>query len=81
MREHYPLVIVGAGPAGLSASLNATRHKLSHLVLEKGEIANTVPSLAIKLNQVFMLRFLQNMFPECDATIPRFGGLKFCGNF
>lgn len=42
MGEHYPLVIVGAGPAGLSASLNATRHKLSHLVLEKAEIANTV---------------------------------------
>lgn len=42
MGEHYPLIIVGAGPAGLSASLNATRHKLSHLVLEKSEIANTV---------------------------------------
>jgi thioredoxin reductase len=34
-RELLDLVIVGAGPAGLSAALAARRHGLSHLVLEK----------------------------------------------
>jgi thioredoxin reductase (NADPH) len=29
----YDLIIVGAGPAGLSASIYASRYKLSHLVL------------------------------------------------
>ncbi len=29
----YDLVIIGAGPAGLGASIYASRYKLNHLVL------------------------------------------------
>jgi thioredoxin reductase (NADPH) len=32
----YDLIIIGAGPAGLTASIYACRHKLSHLVFESG---------------------------------------------
>ena len=38
----YDLVIVGAGPAGLSAACHAKKEGLSVLILEKGELANTV---------------------------------------
>lgn len=38
----YDLIIIGGGPAGLSAALSAKRHSLEYLVIEKGVIANTV---------------------------------------
>lgn len=40
--EHFDLLIIGAGPAGLSAAESAAREGLSYLVLEKGTIANTI---------------------------------------
>lgn len=38
----YDLVIVGAGPAGISASLRAIENKLSYITLERDEIGGTV---------------------------------------
>lgn len=38
----HDLVIIGAGPAGISASLEAKRLGLDHVVLEKGLIGNTI---------------------------------------
>jgi len=38
----YDIVIVGAGPAGISASLRAIQHKLKYLTLERDEIGGTV---------------------------------------
>jgi len=32
----YDLIIIGGGPAGMTASIYASRHKLNHLVLEGG---------------------------------------------
>ena len=34
VRSHYDLVIIGAGPAGLAAAIEASRHDLSTLVLD-----------------------------------------------
>ena len=42
MTEPLDLVIVGAGPAGLSAAQSAAQEGLSYLVLEKGTIADTI---------------------------------------
>ena len=36
------VLIVGAGPAGLSASLSAHQHQLRYVTLEQGEIASTI---------------------------------------
>ena len=36
------LIIIGAGPAGLSAAEAAVQHGLDYLVIEKGTIANTI---------------------------------------
>ena len=36
MKDHYELVILGGGPAGLSAGLYASRARLDHVLIEKG---------------------------------------------
>jgi len=36
MKDHYELIILGGGPAGLSAGLYAARARLDHVMLEKG---------------------------------------------
>src|SRR5678815_2185439 len=38
----FDLIIIGAGPAGLSAAESAARKGLNYLVIEKGTIANTI---------------------------------------
>ena len=38
----FEVVIVGAGPAGLGAAANAAIQKVSHLLIEKREIGNTI---------------------------------------
>lgn len=38
----YDVIIVGAGPAGLSASLAAQQNGLRYLTLEQGEVASTI---------------------------------------
>jgi thioredoxin reductase/Pyruvate/2-oxoacid:ferredoxin oxidoreductase delta subunit len=41
-KDCYDLIIVGAGPAGISASLRATEHELKTLTLEREEVGGTV---------------------------------------
>lgn len=36
LKDHYELVILGAGPAGLSAGLYAARARVDHVIIEKG---------------------------------------------
>ncbi|MFQ5674218.1 MAG: NAD(P)-binding domain-containing protein, partial [Nitrospinales bacterium] len=48
MAERFDVAIIGAGPGGLSAAANAAHHKLSHILLEKGEIANTIREYQLK---------------------------------
>jgi thioredoxin reductase (NADPH) len=36
------LLVVGAGPVGLACALEASRHSLTHVVLEKGALLNTL---------------------------------------
>lgn len=40
--DYFDVAIVGAGPAGLSASLTAQQYGLKYLTLEQGEIAATI---------------------------------------
>src|SRR5688572_7762120 len=42
MSEVLDLLIIGAGPAGLSAADAAVREGLSYLVIERGTIANSI---------------------------------------
>lgn len=36
LKDHYELIILGGGPAGLSAGLYAARARLDHVIIEKG---------------------------------------------
>ncbi len=42
MKSHYELVILGGGPAGLSAGLYAARARIDHILLEKGATGGQV---------------------------------------
>ncbi len=41
-KDVYDVLIVGAGPAGISASLRAIEHKLNYITIERDEIGGTV---------------------------------------
>jgi len=40
--SNYDLIIVGAGPSGISCAIEATKAGLNYLVLEKGLLANSI---------------------------------------
>ncbi len=42
MPDVHDILIIGAGPAGIAASLRAIQHKLKYLTLERDEIGGTV---------------------------------------
>lgn len=42
MSDHFEVAIIGAGPAGLGAAANAAANKLSHVLIEKGKVGNTI---------------------------------------
>jgi thioredoxin reductase (NADPH) len=47
MQDDFDLIIVGAGPAGLSAGDAAAREGLKYLIIEKGAIADTIRSYPV----------------------------------
>ena len=67
---NMPVVIIGAGIAGLCTSYYLTRNNIDHIILEKGEIANTW------INERWDSFSLVN--PNWAIKIPDFGfGSKF----
>ena len=40
--KHYDLIIVGGGPIGIACALEAVKHELSYLILEKGTVVNSL---------------------------------------
>src|SRR5437016_6066501 len=59
--DTFDVVIAGAGAAGLNAALEARENGLSHLVLEKGKIANTIENFPEK----------KWVYAEPDAVPPK----------
>lgn len=45
----FDLIIIGAGPAGITAAYEAKQHGLSYLVIEKGLLGNTVYNYPVGL--------------------------------
>ena len=45
----FDLIIIGAGPAGISAAYEAKQHGLSYVVIEKGLIGNTIYNYPVGL--------------------------------
>lgn len=42
MASHYDVCIIGAGPIGLAAGIEASRRGLTHVILEKGCLVNSI---------------------------------------
>lgn len=42
MQNSFDVIIIGAGPIGLSCGIEAAKNKLSHLILEKGCLVNSI---------------------------------------
>lgn len=40
--QHYTLIIVGGGPIGIACALEAKKHNIDYLILEKGAIVNSL---------------------------------------
>ena len=48
MSDHFEIAIIGAGPGGIGAATNAAHNGLSHILIEKSEIANTIYDYQLK---------------------------------
>jgi len=48
--ETYELVIIGAGPAGLSCAIEAQRNNLSYLILDKGNVVESILNFPVSMN-------------------------------
>ncbi len=48
MGEILEIAIIGAGPGGIGAATNAARHGISHVLIEKAEVANTIYQYQLK---------------------------------
>ena len=46
---HYPIIIIGGGPIGIACALEAKKAGLSHLVLEKGTLVNSLYNYPVNM--------------------------------
>jgi thioredoxin reductase len=77
VKDHYQLVIIGAGPAGLAAAVIATQHGISCAVLDEqtepgGQIYRAIESVPEKRAQILGAEYqrgkaLAEAFRACDA--------------
>ena len=65
MKNNNPLIIIGAGIAGLCTSFYLTKNNIPHIIIERGEIANTW------INERWDNFYLVN--PNWAIKIPEFG--------
>ena len=49
MKNHYTLIIIGGGPIGLACALEAQKHQLNYLVLEKGTLVNSLYNYPVNM--------------------------------
>jgi thioredoxin reductase (NADPH) len=47
--ENYNLIIIGAGPAGISCALAAEKNNLSYLLMDKGNIADAIINFPVTM--------------------------------
>ncbi len=46
----YTIVIVGGGPIGIACALEAKKHKIDYLVIEKGTLVNSIYNYPVNMN-------------------------------
>lgn len=48
-RKHYSIIIIGGGPIGIACALEAKKHNLDYLVLEKGTLVNSIYNYPVNM--------------------------------
>jgi thioredoxin reductase (NADPH) len=49
MHKEYDIVIIGGGPSGIAAAIEAQKNKLSYVILEKGLLVNSIYNFPINM--------------------------------
>ena len=49
MAKHYSLIIIGGGPIGIACALEAKKHKIDYLILEKGTLVNSLYNYPVNM--------------------------------
>src|SRR5215208_4439683 len=49
MEKHYTLIIVGGGPIGIACALEAQKHNIGYLILEKGTLVNSLYNYPVNM--------------------------------
>lgn len=76
----HDLIIIGAGPAGLSAAIEAQKNGLSYLVLEKGGIVNSIQNFPAEMSFFSTPELLEIgdlPFPSAQMRPTRAEGLEY----
>src|SRR6476620_11991716 len=47
--NHYSIIIIGGGPIGLACALEAKKHGLDYLILEKGSLVNSIYNYPVNM--------------------------------
>lgn len=79
MQEHWDIIIIGAGPAGMSAAIAASRNNASVLVVDRspnigGQIYRNIENVSSDLQAFFGKEFSKGMrlaqeFRACPASV------------
>ena len=49
MKKHFTLIIIGGGPIGIACALEAQKHKIDYLVIEKGTLVNSLYNYPVNM--------------------------------
>ncbi len=49
MDKHYSIIIIGGGPIGLACALEAKKHGIDYLILEKGTLVNSLYNYPVNM--------------------------------
>ena len=47
--EKLDVLIIGAGPIGLSCGIEAVKHDLTYLIIDKGPLVNTIYNFPVNM--------------------------------
>jgi thioredoxin reductase (NADPH) len=49
MKKHYSIIIIGGGPIGIACALEAEKHGMDYLILEKGTVVNSLYNYPVNM--------------------------------
>src|SRR5215217_5316219 len=49
MKNHYALIIIGGGPIGIACALEAKKHNIDYVILEKGPLVNSLYNYPVNM--------------------------------